>query len=611
MQWLRSFIYFCTQVDRDELKNSNSPHERGLVYASFARQIIGAAFVFVVFLYAWATILPLWMALIISAVLAIIVFLIDQAIISSEWMFHREFFQSTLLNTPANFVFKVLQLTPRIIYAVLIAAFMSTLAEIAIQSREIERVLKEATREVNQEYFGRKDKLQTEQDNEASKVAKKIAELESSIALATNPSAQSNIDILKIKVGQNKSDIATLTAQLKALNQELATLTADSTSVSSEITSYNNLVQSYTEQMAAEISPERCRAASSPSFNPATDAAKCQKTEWGKLRDAKREALKRLGELQAEAAGISAKLTKVRAEITTATASLAAADAGFTKATTALSGAQASGSSLVELEDQLRAQKAILTAMLGDPEKGIISSHEVAMDELVRELRAAGYYDEADYGPLELYVGLKRMHNPTIPEGATEQQAERLKLEGEAARDFSKGLWLIIILFELSPVLVTFLGAPFSHLSMRMREKRDGAIRKNRLDSIKADESQIHEYIKAENSIKAARHNGKYEARKLLLDLKLRSTQDKIENSTKTAEARAKERKANITSEGKNSSISDLDIQEAILRKRIEVQKLLNELQDLEWEYQNSEVLTMDMVHEVRANGVQNDGKSK
>jgi type IV secretory pathway VirB3-like protein len=116
MQWLRSFIYFCTQVDRDELEKSNSPHERGLVYASFARQLFGAVFVFVVFLYAWETILPLWMAVLISTVLAIIVFLIDQAIISSEWMFHREFFQSPLLNTPANFIFKVLQLKFRILW---------------------------------------------------------------------------------------------------------------------------------------------------------------------------------------------------------------------------------------------------------------------------------------------------------------------------------------------------------------------------------------------------------------------------------------------------------------------------------------------------------------
>ena len=336
MQWLRSLIYFCTQVDRDELEKSNSPHERGLVYASFARQLFGAAFVFVVFLYAWATILPLWMALLISAVLAVIVFLIDQAIISSEWMFHREFFQSPLLNTPANFVFKILQLTPRIIYAVLIAAFMSTLAEIAIQSREIERALKETTREVNQEYFNRKDTLQTEQNDEASKVVEKIAQLEAAIALASNPSAQSTIDVLNSQVGLNKSDIATLTSQLAGLNKELATLTTASTNVSSEITSHDGLVQSYSEQMAAEISPERCKAARSPSFNPTTDAAKCQKTEWGKLRDSKREAEKRLGELQAEAAGISAKLAKVRTEIATVTANLNEANTGFTEASTAL-----------------------------------------------------------------------------------------------------------------------------------------------------------------------------------------------------------------------------------------------------------------------------------
>ena len=152
---------------------------------------------------------------------------------------------------------------------------------------------------------------------------------------------------------------------------------------------------------------------------------------------------------------------------------------------------------MVELEDQLREQRVILTAMLGDPEKGIVGSHETAMDAMVSELRAAGYYDEANYGPLELYVGLKRLHNPTIPENATEQQAERLKLEGEAARDFSHGLWLIIILFELSPVLVTFLGAPFSHLSMRMRAKRDEARRKDMTERLEKEHPLLDKLAEA------------------------------------------------------------------------------------------------------------------
>jgi hypothetical protein len=358
--------------------------------------------------------------------------------------------------------------------------------------------------------------------------------------------------------------------------------------------------------MAAEISPERCKAARSPSFNPTTDAAKCQKTEWGKLRDSKREAEKRLGELQAEAAGISAKLAKVRTEIATVTANLNEANTGFTEASTALNGAQASGSSLVELEDQLREQRVILTAMLGDPEKGIVGSHETAMDAMVSELRAAGYYDEANYGPLELYVGLKRLHNPTIPEGATEQQAERLKLEGEAARDFSHGLWLIIILFELSPVLVTFLGAPFSHLSMRMREKRDDAQRAHRLHSIKADRASIEDYIASKHAITTTRENGKYEYRKLLRGLKFKDAQDISEHGVNIAETKAiaKKAKANTISASENREIIDLDTQETILKKRIEIQKLLNDLQDLEWEHQSSENLTTDMFSNTRANGV-------
>ena len=44
----------------------------------------------------------------------------------------------------------------------------------------------------------------------------------------------------------------------------------------------------------------------------------------------------------------------------------------------------------------------------------------------------------------------------------------------------------MIILFELSPVLVAFF-APFSHVAMRMRKKRDDAERDNLIDRLKKD----------------------------------------------------------------------------------------------------------------------------
>lgn len=103
MNSFQKFIYFCAQVDRDILEQTDSSYERGLIYASFMRQILGLLFVFAVFLYAWHMLLPLWMAISISALLAAILFFIDQAVISSQWMFHQEFSHRWIYNAPPTF----------------------------------------------------------------------------------------------------------------------------------------------------------------------------------------------------------------------------------------------------------------------------------------------------------------------------------------------------------------------------------------------------------------------------------------------------------------------------------------------------------------------------
>ena len=186
MNGFRKFIYFCAQVDRDILEQADSSYERNLIYASFMRQILGLLFVFAVFLYAWSMLLSLWMAISISALLAAIVFFIDQAIIASQWMFHQEFSHRWIYNAPANLLFRVLGLLPRAGFAVIIAIFMTTLAEITIQSRAIKRLLDADSRADNQEYFQRKDALESKQAEEIKGINEKIENLENDIALGSS-----------------------------------------------------------------------------------------------------------------------------------------------------------------------------------------------------------------------------------------------------------------------------------------------------------------------------------------------------------------------------------------------------------------------------------------
>ena len=173
------------------------PTERTLVYASFIRQILGALFVFAVFLYAWSILLPLWMAISISVLLAAIVFFIDQAIIASQWMFYREFSRNWIYNMFGNFFFKLLGLLPRAVYAVIIAVFMATLAEITIQGRAIKRLLNENTREINREYFEKINTLKSEQSKEIERIDDRIKELVEAISMGSSPDIQQDIEALK------------------------------------------------------------------------------------------------------------------------------------------------------------------------------------------------------------------------------------------------------------------------------------------------------------------------------------------------------------------------------------------------------------------------------
>lgn len=495
MNGFRKFIYFCAQVDRDILEQINSSYERNLIYASFIRQILGLLFVFAVFLYAWSMLLPLWMAISISALLAAIVFFIDQAVIASQWMFHQEFSHRWIYNAPANFLLKVLGLLPRAVFAVIIAIFMATLAEITIQSRAIKRLLDADSRADNQEYFQRKDALESKQAEEIKNINEKIENLENDIALGSSPDNQQNTEVLRMSSKNAQERIPGLQARLAGLSDRKNSLNAQVTALSSQVSEVEGRMQSNMAQMRLEESPERCLAARLARANDENfDVEKCHGPKWRGFRNAKREAETELVTLKPTLQAEQKKLDSVKEELTATGSELNVAKDELSSLTRQLASAQTASSRLSETKTELAAQKELLAATK--------TRHIEQQDALGKELRDTGFYQKTDYGPLELYVGLKRLHYPEVPEGATDSEKNQLALEGQAARYFSWGLFLVIILFELSPVLVAFF-APFSHVAMRMRKKRDDAERDNLIDRLQKDRDIQEQYAKTRGAKEA------------------------------------------------------------------------------------------------------------
>ena len=473
------FIYFCAQVDRDILEQTDSSYERNLIYASFIRQILGMLFVFAVFLYAWHMLLPLWMAISISALLAAIVFFIDQAVIASQWMFHQEFSHRWIYNAPANFLLRVLGLLPRAGFAVIIAIFMATLAEITIQNRAIKRLLDADSRADNQEYFQRTGVLESIQAEEIKAINEKIEDLENDIALGSSPDNQQNTEVLRMSSQNAQERIQVLQARLAELSDREISLNEQVTALRIQVSEVQGRIQSNKAQMRLEESPERCLAARRARANDENfDVEKCHGPRWRGFRDAKRGAETERATLNPELQAEQERLDSVTEALTATRSELNVAEDKFSSLSRQLTSAQTASSRLSETKTELAAQKELLAATK--------TRHTKQRDALEKKLRDTGFYQKTDYGPLELYVGLKRLHYPEVPDGATDSEKNQLELKGQAARDFSTGLRLVIILFELSPVLVAFF-APFSHVAMRMRKKREDVERDNLIDRLKKD----------------------------------------------------------------------------------------------------------------------------
>ncbi len=107
----------------------------------------------------------------------------------------------------------------------------------------------------------------------------------------------------------------------------------------------------------------------------------------------------------------------------------------------------------------------------------LMESNEIYLTNYKKTLENGGFYQKNNYGPLDRYIGLKKLYND--PE------------YGTAAKEFSYGLKITIILIELSPVMVMLFFSPYSFYSTRMREKME----RDRKRSESSDEKNLFDEV--------------------------------------------------------------------------------------------------------------------
>lgn len=444
MSKLKSFVYFSVLVDKDEI-DALGRYDRNLIFASFMRQMLGAIFAFLVFFYAGSTLMPLWLSCVIAVVLSSIVFFMDQAIVGSEWSVRREISGNPLNKGLSSFLQRVARLFPRIVFAVAIAWFMATLAEIALQSRAIDRVLKSETREANQEYFQRTDELKKRQQQKTDELDSKIRLLEAGISAGSAPNTQQTVSALDGDIQRATSTIDSLSASIAKLTREQEERRRAVTSLRASVTRLNENIASTERLMDAEVNdPNRCRAPGN---------ALCKGERWAALKEKLIAYVNRRGEQNAQLTAAVQLVGDTSADLSAAESRIEKARLRVADATSQLAKVRPSEKSLSELESELAELLALKT--------GLQMAQAIETTQLEERLQKGGFRAIANYGPLDRRLGLQRLHNdPEL---------------GPAARQFSMELKIVVILFELSPVLVAVFFAPFSFFSLQMQEKRSAA----------------------------------------------------------------------------------------------------------------------------------------
>jgi hypothetical protein len=467
---LKRFMHFCVLVDEEELDKVGS-YDRRLIAASFARQMVGATFTFLVFFFASYSYLSLEPSILIASVLAAIVFFLDQAVIGSEWSISRTLNSAGALEGMKAWLHKLIVLLPRAAFAVAIALFMSTLAEITLQSRAIDRVLSERTRESNADARGRLDALDKSQIGEIDRAQKELDDLKKELEVASDQSLglqKKNIESSLSSANQRLRDarlaLQAVDAQIVGQNQEVGLAQA-------EVARLQKLLAQVTALQDREVNdPNRCR-------NPGSEG--CKGDRWTEYNA-------KAISLEDQVVAASSKLEASRRQLDASLASqqdlseqITALETTVGKSTVGLSQLSTTGRSVQDITSAIRLAEANLSALP--------ASHLDQKSQLENQLALMGYMTLAVYDPLDRRIGLALLHKH--PE------------YGPAAREFSWQLKLAVILFELAPVLITVFFSPFSFLSVHMRRKRDNALSEDKRAALQLKTSEAE--AQAEKDTKA------------------------------------------------------------------------------------------------------------
>ncbi|WP_395375601.1 DUF4407 domain-containing protein [Marinicella sp. W31] len=426
-------IAFLSLTDTEVLAKSGR-YDRMLAYAMVFRQLVTFAFTFMLFAYGVSLFVGTTGAVIAGLVFAMTLFFLDQAIIGSDWALRNPFKGGLPIRT-------LLGLVPRILYSLIIAYGLATLAEISLQADAIDEQIQKDVAQNNQEYFSRMQAYEEELDTAVvlteQRIQDTVAEIQSLREEQTT-----------LKVNDKEYDQQTIANSVDNQQSIVNKVIVARDSATTELTVLNErLVQTrkdydfwFNEALLERTGQDGRAPTEGPKYRRAV-ATYTDLTEQIPL-------------IQSNIDSVEARLLEINAELDQETLVLN----DLQQIQNTLDGKEQvmseNQTALVLLQQQLQQSQIELTQQ--------IDNKQTQLAEYKQKLQADGLFYEQKTGVLSRFLALKSLHaDPEL---------------GQAALMFSYLLKIFFVAIELMPVIIKLFFSPFSFYSLRMYRKMQEAL---------------------------------------------------------------------------------------------------------------------------------------
>ncbi len=444
---------FLSLTDYEELKECGK-YDRTLVYAMVFRQLVTFAFTCMLFTYGVSLFLEFKTAVVIGVIFSLTLFFLDQAIIGSDWALKNPFKGGLPFRS-------LLGLIPRIIYSLIIAVGLATLAEISLQANAIDEQIQQESNQKNKVYFDKLEKYEQELETSISVDRRKVEDVQAEIQQI---SEQNN----RYEAASSSNDSDTLNNTLISKQLSSTELQRSQQVLFSELASINNRLakarEDYNYWFNEALLERTGKDGRAPTEGPKYHRAVATYNDLDK----------QIKILEVSLADTQQRLQALKPDIDLALQGLNQVQKDINDFQLTESNFESNKQAITRLEESLLTATTMLNRAIDEKQK--------KMDEYRHKLEQDGLFYEVKTGMLRRYLALKNIHkDPEI---------------GEAAYLFSWLLKIFFIAIELMPVIIKLFFSPFSFYSLRMYRKMQVALleEEEKLEIARAKFSRPKEY---------------------------------------------------------------------------------------------------------------------